>query len=80
MMFHTTNSPLDFKPCEDECRYKGPRDLSDSLCIKCGMTEAEKAEWLSMGFEERYMLSYEVGDRMQCAWMLWEIMEEPTLQ
>ena len=80
MMFYTTDSPLDFKPCKGDCRYKGPRNPSDSLCMICGMTEEEKAEWRSMDLAGRLALSFEVNDRMNYAWMMWEIMEEPTLQ
>ena len=53
---------------------------SDSLCMVCGMTEEEKLEWRSMDLAGRLALSFEVNDRMNYAWMMWEIMEEPTLQ
>lgn len=69
---------MEFKPCKGECRYKGPVEPSDTLCLKCGMTEAEKVEWRSMDLAGRLALSFEVNDRMQYAWMMWEMLEEPT--
>lgn len=69
---------MEYKPCKGACYHRSVLSASDSLCLKCGMTEAEKAEWRSMDLAGRLALSFEINDRMQYAWMMWEIMEEPT--
>ena len=78
MMFYTTDYQANYKPCKGECYYRGLRKPEESLCLKCGMTEREKQEWRSMSLEARLALSFEVNDRMNYAWMMWEVMEQPT--
>ena len=78
MMFYTTDYQANYKPCKGECYYRRPRKPEESLCLKCGMTEREKQEWRSMSLEARLALSFEVNDRMNYAWMMWEVMEQPT--
>jgi len=46
----------------------------------CGLTPAEKKEWRSMKPEQRLELMGEVSNKVNYAWMMWEIMEEPTIQ
>lgn len=46
----------------------------------CGLTEGEWDEWRSMDSEERLELMYEVNGRVNYAWIMWEIVAEPTVQ
>jgi predicted Fe-S protein YdhL (DUF1289 family) len=46
----------------------------------CGLTEGEWDEWRSMDAEERLELMYEVNGRVNYAWVMWEIVAEPTVQ
>ena len=80
MMFYTINYPVNFKPCETECCFRGPIKPTETLCLVCGLTPAEKKEWRSMKPEQRLELMGEVSNRVNYAWMMWEIMEEPTIQ
>jgi predicted Fe-S protein YdhL (DUF1289 family) len=80
MMFYTTNYPINFRPCKSDCCFRGEISHSESLCLICGLTEGEWDEWRSMDAEERLELMYEVNGRVNYAWMMWEIVAEPTVQ
>ena len=80
MMFYTIKYPMISKPCDSDCRYKGPVEPSDSLCLVCAMTPAEKKEWPLLSDSRRINKSNEISDRVGYLWMMWELIEEPTLQ
>lgn len=80
MMFYTTKYPDISKPCDGECRYNGPVKRDDSLCMVCGMTPEEKCQWPLLSDSRQIKKALEVNERVGYMWMMWEIMEEPTLQ
>ena len=66
--------------CDNKCRFTGDSSFTEGLCLRCSMTRAEKNAMPSLDAEELAMLEYIIESRRQEIWMVWEIMEEPTLQ
>jgi hypothetical protein len=79
MMIYTINSKPFPNPCP-ECRYKGNIRVTDSLCLVCGMTPLEKRQWPLLSDPERVEKGAELVERVETMWMIWEVMEEPTIQ
>lgn len=67
-------------PCEERCRFNGDIMPDDSLCLVCGMTPLEKARWPLLSDSKREEMAIEIYSRIQTMWLMWEMMEEPTIQ
>ena len=67
-------------PCRGECRFIGVLSLTESLCLICSMTPAEKDAWASLSKVEKDMLLFIVESRKRDMWDYWEYMTEPTIQ